>query len=257
VNLLRILISYLGLSRPDRKEREVEKILRHRFGDPSLLRRALTHRSMLTETGEGPEEANERLELLGDAVLDLIVVEGLWRHFPHLQEGDISKLKAMLVSGQALHSVARSLRLGQYIRMSESEERNGGRSRSSILEDAFEAIVAALYLDGGMRTAREFVLRTILSRADALASNGVDINYKSQLLEYAQARGMATPHYQVIAERGPDHSKQFEVEVFVGGEVKGSGRGSSKKAAQQSAARAALFQLQQYQSHIIENPTEV
>jgi len=230
--------------RSEERDREVERIVQHRFHNPEILRRALTHRSCLTETGGGPNEANERLELLGDAVLDLIVVEGLWRRFPNLQEGDLSKLKAMLVSGQALHSVARSLRLGEYIKMSESEARNGGRARGSILEDTFEALVAALYLDGGMPVAHKFVSRVILSRAENLAATGVDINYKSQLLEYAQGRGMPAPHYHVIVERGPDHLKEFEVEVLVAGRSQGRGFGASKKAAQQMAARDALANLQ-------------
>lgn len=203
----------------------------------------MTHRSSLSESGAGPGEANERLELLGDAILDLIVVEGLWRRFPTLQEGDLSKLKAMLVSGQALHAVARNLQLGKFIRMSESEARNGGRARGSILEDAFEALVAALYLDGGMPAARKFVSRVILSRAVTLAENGVDINFKSQLLEYAQARGLPAPYYRVLAERGPDHQKEFDVEVAVDGEFIGHGSGANKKSAQQNAARDALNQI--------------
>ncbi len=221
----------------------IETILAHRFRDHSILRRALTHRSSLPETGAGPEEANERLELLGDAVLDLIVVEGLWRQFPQHQEGELSKLKAMLVSGQALHQVAQGLHLGEFIVMSESEARNGGRCRSSILEDTFEALVAALYLDGGMPAAKKFVERHILSRAEGLARGNVDINYKSQLLEFAQAHGMTAPHYQVLSERGPDHQKEFEVEVFLAGRSVGHGTGANKKSAQQLAARDAILHI--------------
>jgi len=237
------------------RNHEVERILRHRFHNPEILHRALTHRSCLTETGGSPSEANERLELLGDAVLDLIVVEGLWRKFPNLQEGDLSKLKSMLVSGQALHTVARSLRLGEHILMSESEARNGGRARGSILEDTFEALVAALYLDGGMPVAKAFVTRVILSRAENLAATGVDINYKSQLLEYAQGRGIPAPHYHVLVERGPDHLKEFEVEVLVGGHPEGRGSGPNKKAAQQNAARDALANLQEHPAIQIEDTT--
>lgn len=221
----------------------MERILLHHFRKPELLHRALTHRSSLPETGADPLDANERLELLGDAVLDLIVVEGLWRRYPYHREGDLSKLKAMLVSGEALHRVAEELHLGGYILMSESEARNGGRRRSSILEDTFEALIAALYLDGGMPVARRFVERHVLSRAEGLTTGRVDINYKSQLLEFAQGRGLPAPSYQTVAERGPDHLKEFEVEVVVGGRHVGMGFGGSKKAAQQIAARDALSRV--------------
>jgi len=231
------------VDRLDKSELEVERILGHRFRNPPLLRHALTHRSFLAESGAGPGEANERLELLGDAVLDLIVVEGLWKSFPHLQEGDLSKLKSMLVSGQALNAVARELHIGDHILMSESEARNGGRTRGSILEDAFEALVAALYLDGGMDAAKGFVNRVILSRANGLASAGVDINYKSQLLEFAQGRGLSAPHYHVLKEKGPDHQKEFDIEVYLDGRPVGRGFGASKKSAQQMAARDAMGHL--------------
>ncbi len=216
----------------------------HRFSDLKLLQCALTHRSSLPETGANPNDANERLELLGDAVLDLIVVDDLWRRYPRMQEGDLSKLKAMLVSGTALHGVADDLQLGNFIVMSESEARNGGRRRGSILEDTLEAIIAALYLDGGMPAAKKFVHKHILCRVDQLRSPDADSNYKSQLLEYVQGRGMALPNYQTVRERGPDHKKEFEIEVYISGTLSGHGSGSSKKIAQQNAAQDALQNIE-------------
>lgn len=216
----------------------------HRFRDRDLLRRALTHRSSLPETGANPNDANERLELLGDAVLDLIVVDDLWRRYPLLQEGDLSKLKAMLVSGAALHRVADDLKIGDFILMSESEARNGGRKRCSILEDTLEALIAALYLDGGMRAARKFVCKYILCQAAQLTASDSDNNYKSQLLEFAQGHGYHSPEYQVIAERGPDHKKEFEIVVYLGSVAAGYGAGKSKKSAQQKAAQDALKNIE-------------
>lgn len=239
---LQRLVRFRGAT--SKQERALEYILRYRFRDPTILRKALTHRSTLPESGAKPEDANERLELLGDAVLDLIVVEGLWRRFPTFQEGDLSKLKSMLVSGTALSSVALSFHLGKYVVMSEGEERNGGRTKASILEDTFEALVAALYLDGGLPAAKRFVDRLILVRADHLARGRVDINYKSQLLEYAQARGIPAPFYRVIAEHGPDHQKEFEVIVHLEQDPIGYGTGPNKKGAQQAAARDAIQRLE-------------
>lgn len=224
----------------------------HRFHNVKTLRCALTHRSCLPETGALPSEANERLELLGDAVLDLIVVDYLWRRFPKLQEGDLSKLKAMLVSGTALQQVAQELRIGDFILMSESEARNGGRRRSSILEDTLEALIAALYLDGGMRAAERFVHKHILCRVDELTAPEADCNYKSKLLEYAQGRGICSPEYRIVREYGPDHRKGFDVAVFIGGVYAGEGSGASKKAAQQMAAKNALENIDQLHPDIIE-----
>jgi ribonuclease-3 len=189
--------------------------------------------------------ANERLEFLGDAVLDLIVVEGLWHRYPSGSEGELSKLKAMLVSGSALHLVAESLHLGEFILMSASEARNGGRRRSSILEDTMEALIAALYLDGGIKAASCFVEKYILSRAAGIASEKIDINYKSRLLEFAQGQGLSAPHYWTIEERGPDHMKEFVIDVLIGNNNLGRGTGRSKKSAQQDAARKALIRIEQ------------
>ncbi len=173
-------------------------------------------------------------------MLDLIVVDYLFSRFPDSREGELSKLKSMLVRGRSLQKIAREMKLGDYILMSDNEARSGGRGRSSILENTFEAIVAALYLDGGNKTARRFITRRVLSQVDDIASRSEDYNYKSQLLEYAQANGLSAPIYRVITEIGPDHARHFEIEVSLGDKPLGRGNGRSKKAAQQQAARVAM-----------------
>jgi len=228
---------------PVKSNRELMRSLEHQFSNPSLLQHALTHRSALSETGSTYAQSNELLEFLGDAVLALVVVEHLYRSFPDRHEGELSKIKSMLVSGKALHQTATDLELGKYILMSDNEARNGGRNRGSILEDTFEAVIAALYLDGGIEAARKFINKRILFDIDELIDSDYDINFKSQLLEYAQGMAIATPVYKVIAENGPDHKKKFEIEVRLEGRRLGIGSGRTKKSAQQRAARAAIEQL--------------
>ncbi|MBM3327844.1 MAG: ribonuclease III [Calditrichaeota bacterium] len=228
----------------DRRLAALEHALGYRFRDPSLLRRALTHRSHLADTGGLPSDANETLELLGDSVLDLIVIEELIRRRPEASEGEISKLKAMIVSGEALARVASDLTLGQFLYLSQNESRNGGRRRNSILEDTYEAIVAAIYLDSGFRAAACFVERTALRTLDTLIAHGRDSNHKSRLLEFAQGRGFESPRYRVIRESGPDHAKIFVVEVSVADSVLGTGSGPSKKSAEQAAAMEAIVVLE-------------
>jgi ribonuclease-3 len=222
---------------------EIQNIIGYRFRDPQLLQRALTHRSLVRDHNGVDRHANELLELLGDAVLAMTVVEYLYHRFYDRGEGELSKIKAMLVSGKSLQSVARTLQLGDHILMSENEARNGGRLRDSILEDTCEAVIGALYLDGGWIAANRFIQRHILAQADRLANETEDFNHKSQLLEYAQARGLPAPDYRVRAETGPDHAKEFQVEVFLDGKSLGIGVGRSKKDAQQKAAQMALGQL--------------
>jgi len=226
--------------RPDDFIVAAERLLGHRFHDRSLLKLALTHRSYIPISGSDHHEANEVLEFLGDAGLEMIVVEYLFRRFPDKREGELSKMKSMLVCGSSLHHIAREINFGSLILMSGNEARNGGRMRGSILEDAMEAVVAALYLDGGIKPAKRFIERYILPRIDDPLARQIEINFKSLLLEYSQARGMGAPVYTTLREEGPDHAKQFEVEVLVGNKPMGRGNGTSKKAAQQKAASAAI-----------------
>lgn len=219
---------------------KLESILGYHFRNREYLERALTHRSILPEIGREHSESNEQLEFLGDSVLDLVVAEQLFQNFPEKQEGELSKLRSMIVNGKALQKVSLRLNLGKYIYMSQNEARNGGRKRRSILEDSLEAMIAALYLDGGFQVAKQFILTHVVPDLDQIANSKADYNYKSQLLEYVQAHGLATPTYAVISEDGPDHEKRFHVEVSIEGSRLGDGFGKSKKSAQQKAAQSAI-----------------
>jgi ribonuclease-3 len=210
------------------------------FLDPALLRRALTHRSFLGgEEAHGPD-SNERLEFLGDAVLELVVIEHLYQHFQEAREGDLTKKKSLLVSRSVLADCAESLDLGRYVLLSVAERDSGGGERRSILADAFEAVLGALYLDQGLPAVRQFVRDWLLTRVDQILRDDENQNFKSILQESIQARLRIHPRYRVITESGPDHEKLFTVNVLVRGEVLGTGRGHNKKEAEQQAAREAL-----------------
>ena len=239
--LTEIIHRLLGISRVRKSPlTRLESILGYQFNNRELLDRALTHRSILPEIGRDHSESNEQLEFLGDAVLDLVVAEELYHDFPEKQEGELSKLRSMIVNGKALQTVGIRLNLGKYIHMSENEARNGGRKRRSILEDSLEALIAALYVDGGFQVAKRFIIKHIMPDLNNIVSSEVDYNFKSQLLEYVQAHGLSTPVFTVISEDGPDHEKRFHVEVTVEGSRLGDGFGRSKKSAQQKAAQAAI-----------------
>lgn len=231
-----------GSRRPgaQRSMRAFEQLIGYRFRNRALLDSALKHRSIIFQTGESRERANERLEFLGDAVLDLIVAEHLYEEFPDSREGHLTRLKSFAVSGRQLAIKARKMGLGGYLQLSAAEERSGGRNRRSILEDALEAVIGAIYLDGGLPAARKFVRGFITADLDGRLIVDKDRNYKSLLLEYVQGEALGHPVYRVIAEEGPDHAKHFHVEVAVEGQVVGSGVGRSKKQAEQQAARVAI-----------------
>jgi len=224
----------------------LEYKLDHRFSDPSLLRRALTHSSLANETRAAsglPVADNEELEFLGDSVLGFLIAEALVRRFPDFKEGDLSRMKAHLVSAAHLHGVARRLDLGSYLELGRSEEMSGGRAKKTLLVDALEAVIAALYLDGGMETVRTFVAMHVLD-APVFADEdaGTDIqpamtNFKSALQELAQSRKLPQPRYSIVKERGPEHAKTFTVEARVGKDWVAQGEGRTKKMAAQRAAR--------------------
>ena len=230
----------------------LEYKLDHRFSDPSLLRRALTHSSLANETRAAsglPVADNEELEFLGDSVLGFLIAEALVRRFPDFKEGDLSRMKAHLVSAAHLHGVARRLDLGSYLELGRSEEMSGGRAKKTLLVDALEAVIAALYLDGGMETVRTFVAMHVLD-APVFADEdaGTDIqpamtNFKSALQELAQSRKLPQPRYAIVRERGPEHSKIFTVEVRIGRECSGQAEGRTKKIAAQRAARSVYERL--------------
>ncbi len=222
---------------------QLEQQIGYRFRKRSLLDSALKHRSVIVATGETREATNERLEFLGDAVLDLVVREELLLHFPRAREGQLTRYKSMQVSGRQLARLARQMELGMYLQMSSGEERSGGRNRSSILEDALEALIGAIYLDGGLIPAQRFIYRFVSRKITPGKVPERDKNHKSLLLEHVQSRGLSHPLYNVVTEDGPDHAKMFTVNVVVDDHVYGTGEGRSKKQAEQSAAREALRQI--------------
>ncbi len=223
----------------------LEGRLQHRFRDRQLLRQALTHRSHLVTTGATRLESNERLEFLGDSVLGMIVNEFLFARYPDRAEGELTAMKARLVCGTCLAEVAGRLDLGRYVLMSRGEAATGGRQRESILADTTEALIGALYLDGGYEAARDFLHRWLLDDVDRLLRLPRLDNPKSRLQELVQGRFKEPPRYRVTEVEGPDHDRQYRVEVLHRDRVLGSGSGHSKKSAEQRAARAALERLEQ------------
>jgi len=217
--------------------RLLEKKIGCSFGNKDLLLHALKHRSYLNQTGEAEINSNERLEFLGDAVLDLIVTEFLYSKYPAENEGSLSKKKSVLVSRQALAHIVNDLELGHFLLVNKGEEKTGGRERLSNLANLFEALLGAIYLDRGYEQAVRFVRQFLLDMEDVILNKTTYFNYKSSLLEYSQARGWGSPIYSIIEETGPDHAKQFVISVKVGQKLKGRGAGKSKKNAEQLAAR--------------------
>lgn len=217
----------------------LERTIGYRFKDRAFLVGALKHRSALHKLQEDRSYSNERLEFLGDAVLDLIIAEYFYHLFPTMVEGHLTQLRSVIVSGSSLVGAAKKLGLGDYIILSENEDRAGGRERSSILEDSFEAIIGAIYLDGGMKPAREFIETHLLDNWREIVTRDEFVNFKSLILEHAQANHWPNPEYRLVEESGPDHSKQFVVELILNNESHGIGEGPSKKVAEQKAASVA------------------
>ena len=217
----------------------------YRFRDRGLLEHALTHRSRAAEDASGGVADNESLEFLGDAVLGLVVADMLFRTYPEYDEGQKSKIKASVVSTQALARRAEEIQLGEHLLLGRGEERTGGRFKQALLADAYEALIAAMYLDGGLPAAAAFLERELSDAIEEGAGQSVvGQDYKSALQERVQALGQPLPEYRVAAESGPDHRKVFTIEVAVGGEVLGAASGKAKKEAEQEAARLALLQLE-------------
>jgi len=213
------------------------------FNDISLLEQALVHSSYINENPSFAPASNERLEFLGDAVLGLIVAEKLYQDFPHLTEGEMTKLRAALVRRDTLTRMARAIRLGDYLYLGKGEEASGGRHKPANLAAALEAVIAAIFLDQGSSTAKDFILRLVNPELQKVVTQGAAVDYKSELQEFTQAREQQTPTYHVIEATGPDHDKRFTVEVRLGKTVLGIGSGNSKKAAETEAARLALEKL--------------
>ena len=240
------------LGRPSKTARKyrlsrkaIEALVGFRVGNMALYERAMRHRSLLSGEPETFSKSNERLEFLGDAVLGFITAEHLFAQFPDKDEGFLTRLRAKLVNGKALAICAEDINLGSLILMSKNMVQEQGRQNRTILADAFEALIGAIYLDQGLEAARQFIERTMLLHVDLSELSQQYDNFKSLLLEYAQARSWAQPIYRVVSEEGPSHAKIFTVDVILKDDAQGRGQGASKKLAEQRAAREALKALRE------------
>ena len=220
---------------------EVQNKLDYRFKSSALLEEALTHSSYANEHRSVKVKDNERLEFLGDAILDLIISEYLFIKHPEMPEGDLSKIRASIVCEASLAKVAKHLGLGEYILLGKGEEMTGGRERASIMADGFEALTGALFLDGGFDGAKAFLTKTLINEVEQVASlEDLYTDYKTLLQECIQKLSSEPIHYEVVGEEGPDHDKYFFVEVYHETKCLGRGKGKSKKEAEQDAAKKAL-----------------
>lgn len=223
---------------------ELERILGYRFQNSDFLVTALSHRSYVnSQRSDKKLESNERMEFLGDAVLNIVVTDYLFHEYPDKEEGRMSKMKSLVVSSRVLGLCADDWKLGDFILISRSEEKSGGRKRLSILADAYEAVIGAVYLDGGLEAARKLIHSSLMKIMDEVLDDEELANYKSKLLEYTQSRGMGIPSYDVLQETGPEHQKSFVVGVYVQNQEMGRGTGNSKKSAEQAGARVALTNM--------------
>lgn len=226
----------------------LERQLNITFNNRSLIRQAFTHSSYVNEHKRRTHQDNERLEFLGDAVLELTISEFLYRHFPQMSEGELTKLRANIVCEPSLVTLAKNLGFNRYILLGKGEERSGGRKRPSLLADVFEAFVGALYLDQGLPAVKHFFETHVYPRIDAGQFSHV-MDYKSMLQEKVQHDGLGELKYVIVAERGPAHDRQFFAEVRLLEKVLGSGTGRSKKEAEQRAASVALLKLNRIMSN--------
>lgn len=218
--------------------KELQEKIHYQFKNEQILSNALTHSSYANESHRSLK-SNERLEFLGDAVLSIIVSDYIFRHFDHLPEGELTKLRSSLVCEKSLCGFARALGLGEYLLLSRGEQHTGGRERPSILADAFEALIAAIYIDGGMQEAKKFVLSYVLPELEQKQQVAFK-DYKTTLQEVIQQNPEERLEYVLVGESGPDHDKRFVVEVHINSNVVGIGEGRSKKDAEQAAARETL-----------------
>jgi len=235
----------------------LERIIGYHFQNPELLARALTHRSFVYENNNRRQRKNpklnashyERLEFLGDAVVDLVVGHLLIEKFPEAEEGDLSRLRARLVNVHSLAQLAKSLNLHLFLRLGKGEEATGGRDKPSILADSYEALCAAVYLDGGFDKAFEMIRKHLQEILKNLSLDLIEQDYKTKLQEMLQAQGGKPPRYRLVSASGPDHNKIFEIEVLISQKPVAQGSGKSKKEAEQTAAQRAL--------EILKNPDKI
>ena len=218
----------------------LETQLQYRFSDFKHLEEALSHRSYTNTKGIDNINSNERLEFLGDAVLEIVVSEYLFRNYPKKNEGVLTKIRSHWVSKKVIFEIAKDINLGDYIYLSQAEIKMGGRNRKTILSDAYESILGAVYLDSGLESARKVINLTMLDKIDTLDVFNKFDNYKSELLEYVQAEKLGSLEYKLLETKGPDHRKVFQIMVIVDGAEYGIGSGFSKKVAEQDAAQKTL-----------------
>ena len=221
--------------------KDLEKSIGYHFNNISLLQNALAHSSYANERWHNSLMSNERLEFLGDSILGMVVAEFLFKTFPDRPEGELTRMRADMVCEKTLAGIAGRIDLGRHLLLGNGEEQGGGRTRNSILADAVESVIAACFLDGGMEAARKFIQQFVLVEVPVTRLHNTD--YKTALQELVQQKKNQVLSYSLIAESGPDHDKRFEVEVKLNGKVVGVGSGSSKKRAEQDAARAAVEAL--------------
>lgn len=227
----------------DETRSELEGKLRYRFKNIQLLYESLTHSSYANENKKKNFLYNERLEFLGDAVLSIVISEYLYNRLNTLQEGELTKIRASIVCEPSLANCSKRLNIGTYLRLGRGEEVTGGRERVSILADTFEAIIGAIYLDGGLEEAEKFILNSLQETIEDAINGRIFQDYKTHLQEFIQSENLEKITYEVIHEEGPDHSKIFSVQVKVGDKILGAGAGRSKKEAEQNAAREALKEV--------------
>ncbi len=235
----------MSISREEKKKfKEFEKRLGYGFKKREHLKRALTHKSFANEQHLPPTEHNERYEYLGDAVLELSVSHLLMEQFPTHPEGELSKLRAAIVNEEQLASMARALRIGDYLYLGKGEDRTGGREKPSLLSDAFEAVLGGVYMDRGFDKANGVVRKQFTKVLKEVGGTGFMKDYKTRLQEISQGRFRVMPRYRLVSSTGPDHRKTFEINLYIKEELVGVGHGASKKAAEQDAARQALEKIE-------------
>ena len=222
---------------------DLQQTIRIAFRDTSLLEQAFIHSSYVNENPDSPLSDNERLEFLGDALLSFIVTEKLYHEFPHLAEGELTEIRVSLIREETLAQLASELNLGDYLYLAKGEELTGGRHRQSNLADTFEALIGAIFLDQGLTATRDFVLRKLHSQLEQIKTEGIGQNYKALLQEFTQAKYKLLPTYRIVEVSGPDHDKNFTVEVTLEDRILGTGSGKSKRSAEMEAAHSAWEKL--------------
>lgn len=219
---------------------KLEKKINCTFQNKEILERAFIHKSFINENRNKGYSDNERLEFLGDAVLELVSTEHLFKNYPDQREGDMTSFRSALVKGQHLAEVGKELSLGEYLYLSKGEENSGGREKNYILANTVEALIGAVYLEFGYEKSSSFIKKFILKKLDKIIAEGLHIDSKSKFQEISQEKLATTPHYQLISEKGPDHAKTFTMGAFIGDDLVGKGEGSSKQKAEEEAAKQAL-----------------